>query len=71
MCVSCRGRFSQTEMLRLQYQNDEIQKFSGFGRSFYVCEKCINDKKLDKIMQRVCKVNKDKSKQIVIKIKEM
>jgi predicted RNA-binding protein YlxR (DUF448 family) len=71
MCVVCRSRFLQSEMLRLQCQNNEIIKFSGIGRSFYICKSCINDKKLDKIIQKICKTNKDKIKQIVTTIKEM
>jgi len=71
MCVVCRSRLLQAEMLRVQCKNFEIIPFSGEGRSFYICESCINDKKLDKIIQRVCKVKKDKLEQIVIKIKEM
>ena len=59
-------------MLRLQCRNQDIIKFSGEGRSFYICKSCINDKKLDKIIQRICKVNKQQSKQIVTTIqKEM
>ena len=71
MCVVCRGRLSQAEMLRLQCKNNEIVPFCGVGRSFYICKSCINNKKLDKIIQRICKIDKEKTKQITIKIKEI
>jgi len=71
MCVVCRERLSQGEMLRLQCQNKEIIKFSGIGRSFYICKDCINSKKLDKIIQRICKIDKTANKIIISKIKEM
>ncbi len=71
MCVVCRNRLFQDEMLRLQCKEKEIITFSGQNRSFYICKSCINDKKLDKIIQRICKVDKEKTKQLVTKIKEM
>jgi len=71
MCVVCRGRLSQAEMLRLQCKNNEIIPFCGIGRSFYICKDCINNKKLDKIIQRICKIDKTNSKIIISKIKEM
>jgi len=71
MCVVCKNRLSQSEMLRLQCKNKKIIPFSGIGRSFYICKDCINDKKLDKIIQRICKIDKTNSKIIISKIKEM
>jgi len=71
MCVVCRGRLSQCEMLRLQCKNNEIISFCGIGRSFYICKNCINNKKLDKIIQKICKTDKTNSKIITSKIKEM
>jgi len=70
MCVVCKSRLSQAEMLRLQCKNKEILPFNGIGRSFYICNDCINDKKLDKIIQRICKISKI-NKEIIRKIKEM
>ena len=71
MCVVCRVRIDRDEMLRLQCQNQNLSTFSGVGRSFYICKNCINDKKLDKILQRICKTDKNKSKLLVSKLKEM
>ena len=57
MCVVCRNRLEQKEMLRLQCKNGEFMRFSGEGRSFYLCKSCENSKKLDKIIKRICKKN--------------
>jgi predicted RNA-binding protein YlxR (DUF448 family) len=54
-------------MLRLQCNNGEIVEFSGIGRSFYICNNCINDKKLDKILKRICKTDKIKNLEIIRK----
>ena len=71
MCVVCRERLLQKDMLRFQCKNREVIPFLGIGGSFYICKSCMNSKKLDKIIQKICKVDKDKSKQIVTKIKEI
>ncbi len=57
MCVVCRERLPQKEMLRLQCKNGEFLRFEGIGRSFYLCTNCKNSKKLDKIIKRICKKN--------------
>ena len=54
-------------MFRLQCKNGEIIKFSGIGRSFYICKTCINTQKLDKIIKKICKtknINIEKLKEI-------
>jgi predicted RNA-binding protein YlxR (DUF448 family) len=55
-------------MLRLQCKNGELLKFTGSGRSFYLCKNCKNEKKLDKIIKRICKknINIEKIKEIII-----
>ena len=57
MCVVCRNRLPQTNMLRLQCKNGELVRFDGDGRSFYLCKNCENSKKLDKFIKRICKKN--------------
>ena len=53
MCVVCRSRLLQNEMLRLQCKNQEIIRFSGEGRSFYICNECIsNPKKINGLIKR-------------------
>lgn len=56
MCISCRTRFMQKSLLRLQCVDLELKRFSGNGRSFYLCDDCINDeKKVLKSLLRQCK----------------
>ena len=68
MCVVCRERIYQDDMHRLQCKNGELIKFSGEGRSFYICKNCENSKKLDKIIKKICKknINIEKIKEIII-----
>ena len=58
MCVSCRKRAYQKELIRFQKNGDSAQAFSGVGRSFYICLDCLkNDKHiLNKISGRL-KIN--------------
>ncbi|ANV98124.1 hypothetical protein BBW65_04605 [Helicobacter enhydrae] len=53
MCICCRLREQQKKMLRLSLKDGKIIVFEGFGRSFYVCEECLNHsgtiKKISKI----------------------
>ena len=54
MCIHCRGRFMQAQLIRLQCQNNQIQPFQGYGRSFYLCHSCIDDRKLAKRLAKQC-----------------
>jgi len=70
MCVSCRKRDVQFQLLRLQCFNGEISSFTGLGRSFYLCQSCLKEeKKLLKTLMRQCKSpEKDK---LMNKLKEI
>jgi predicted RNA-binding protein YlxR (DUF448 family) len=48
MCIVCRKRLVQRELIRLQCQEKKIVSYSGFGRSFYVCLDCFDSNKLIK-----------------------
>lgn len=50
MCVVCRGKGAQKSLLRLQVKFGKAVKFTGFGRSFYLCELCA--KKDEKTLQK-------------------
>jgi len=63
MCILCRKRFYQYELIRLQCKNGYLVKFEGSGRSFYLCKECINDKKLSKKIAYLCKISKEKAKE--------
>ncbi|HHO42647.1 MAG TPA: DUF448 domain-containing protein [Epsilonproteobacteria bacterium] len=45
MCVACKRRESQKNLLRLQQKGDQLVVFSGSGRSLYLCFRCIQDQK--------------------------
>jgi len=57
MCVVCRSRLAQSSMKRLQCKNGELLRFTGVGRSFYLCKNCENSQKLDKIIKKICRKN--------------
>ncbi len=59
MCIVCRNRFPQRDLYRFQYENGEIVKFKKKGRSFYICEECIDskEKKMEKILNSKYKLN--------------
>lgn len=70
MCVSCRDRHPQSELLRLQCIEGSLETFKGNGRSFYLCENCLhNEKKYLKSLMRQCKSG-DKNK-LMNKLKEI
>jgi len=56
MCIVCRGRFEQNTLLRLQCIEQQLCFYEGSGRSFYLCQTCIEDeKKVTRALARVCK----------------
>ena len=56
MCIACRGKFAQSELVRLQCQDRQLVSYSHHGRSFYLCRSCIEDeKKTAKSLARACK----------------
>ncbi|GAB6074169.1 hypothetical protein JCM15786_08260 [Nautilia lithotrophica] len=66
MCVVCRNRFLQSELFRLQCRDKMLVKFTGIGRSFYVCKDCINNKKFVNYLSKICKVDKEKAKSYIL-----
>lgn len=56
MCISCRQRDAQNNLIRLQCFESQLSLFRGNGRSFYICEICLKDsKKVLKSLMRQCK----------------
>ena len=70
MCVSRRQRTQQEDLIRLHCIDGEVQAYMGYGRSFYLCNICLdNEKKLSKALMRQCRTsNKDK---LMIRLKEI
>lgn len=67
-CIACRLKYEQNILHRLQCIDKKISKFTGLGRSFYLCNKCIDDTmRLEKALYRQCK-NKDK---YMVQLKEI
>lgn len=60
MCVACRGRFRQDSLLRLQIVCGKVVAFHGFGRSFYLCESCLESKNCEKIIGKIFKIDNAK-----------
>ncbi len=70
MCVSCRERNSQDKLLRLRCVDGSIETFNKVGRSFYLCENCLNEeKKILKTLMRQCRSG-DRDK-LMNKLKEI
>lgn len=70
MCIACRTKTVQNDLLRLQCKNQEILHFQGEGRSFYFCDDCLSqEKKIVKALMRQCRGG-DKDK-FMNKLKEI
>ena len=70
MCISCRERVIQKDLLRLQYANEALEVFIDEGRSFYICNSCLlNEKRISKALMRQCRSG-DKDK-LMNKLKEI
>jgi len=53
MCITCRSRHPQNTLIRLKQEEDEIVAYDGKGRSFYLCDVCVNnDKKINGLVKR-------------------
>ena len=59
MCIQCRERMEQTDLIRFQCKEKQVQMFDGVGRSLYVCSTCIDNPKLIKQLIGRCKSGKD------------
>ncbi|HIY44832.1 DUF448 domain-containing protein [uncultured Helicobacter sp.] len=68
MCVCCRKKFLQSEMLRFCIQENHLEIFEGRGRSFYACFSCLAESKnLDKIL----KIKKIYTQENILQLKEI
>ncbi len=67
-CVVCRVKMAQKLLNRLQCQDKKLIAFSGKGRSFYICDSCLeSESKLEKALYRHCK-NKD---EYIVQLREI
>ncbi len=65
MCIICRNRYFQSELNRLQCENNKLIRFSGVKKSFYVCNNCINSKKFINYISKICKTNRNEAKEMI------
>jgi len=64
-CVSCRNKYLQSELLRLQCIDKNLVLFTGVNRSFYLCVDCATgSKQIIKSLYRQCKNKADYEKQL-------
>ena len=52
MCIACRNREPQSLLIRIQFENNRVVRYRGYGRSSYFCHQCSED------MQKIKKVSK-------------
>ena len=71
MCIQCRERSAQDNLVRLQCKEKKIEAFNGIGRSIYVCASCIENPKLVKQLAGRCKCAKDSHEEINSLLKEL
>jgi len=69
MCVGCREKIAQKELLRLQKIDKEATLYSGTGRSFYICKGCIENNK--HLTKRVCGILKIEEESFLRVLKEL
>jgi len=56
MCIACRERDAQFNLIRLRCIDGELAPFDGVGRSFYLCQNCLKeDKKIIRALMRQCR----------------
>ncbi len=73
MCVFCRNRHEQKNLLRLKCENKKLVLYDGYNRSFYICCNCITlidqydikKKYYRRIENTLCKQCKNKDNYIV------
>jgi len=68
MCITCRNRYPQSSLIRLQEKAKIVMSYTGIGRSFYLCKDCINNEK--KIKGLIKRFNQDRERFIKL-LKEL
>ncbi|MDR2342237.1 MAG: DUF448 domain-containing protein [Campylobacteraceae bacterium] len=54
MCIICKGRLAKKSLRRFQIKDGVLKIFEKSGRSFYICEACLN-KNQQKIIKTINK----------------
>jgi predicted RNA-binding protein YlxR (DUF448 family) len=66
MCIVCRNRDLQQNLIRLQCIDGLLSEYKGTKRSFYICHECKDSKNLSKKISYICRTNNNKEKNISI-----
>ncbi len=54
MCIACRKRDLQRNLIRFQIKNHKITPYCGKGRSSYLCNDCLkNSKNIKRVAKRL------------------
>ena len=69
MCISCRKREPQKNLFRFQKRDNKVIRYSGVGRSFYICKDCIKNE--DKLFKKAVKILKVDQKSLEVVLKEL
>lgn len=73
MCVVCRAKKEQNLLFRLGVSEGRVCLYKGFGRSFYLCENCLNkdEKSFAKIFLKThnIRLNQQELKEIIFNVK--
>ncbi|CAM3559874.1 MULTISPECIES: DUF448 domain-containing protein [Helicobacter] len=71
MCIVCRNRFPQAQLIRLQYKDSVLKCHQGAGRSFYLCSSCKETPKASDSIAKICKLDKKHKENIKFALKEI
>lgn len=72
-CIKCRSKLQQSILIRLQIRDGILMEWDKYGRSFYLCEKCITNSECIKSIYKAnkTKVNIANKDILVAKLKEI
>jgi predicted RNA-binding protein YlxR (DUF448 family) len=65
MCIVCRKREKQQELIRVQKRDGNLIWYSGKGRSFYLCYKCLEKQHIAKIVAKREKLNLESVEELI------
>lgn len=65
MCIACRSRHPQNTLIRLKQEDDQVVAYDGKGRSFYLCDICVNNEKKIKGLVKRFKQNEERFKKLL------
>ncbi len=65
MCISCRKREPQKELVRLQNCDGKMVTYQGRGRSFYLCRECLHKEHVEKKIAKIAKVDLKSAEELI------